>query len=190
MSDDSLQRIWRFLVVLHASLLIHLAYYLSKETRGLSFLILAVGVSGFALGMMILGLWLTPERIITVRKRLAPIRWLLVTGGAVVLFIGGANIRPEWIYPHMLLTLASTCTLLFWTLTPTPAPLRVSSLLLVGSVLVLLAVIGIRLYGLAVYPSVNVEDEPIHLAWLVSYNRIGELTDWLYLGGEGFEGKS
>lgn len=195
MLDDisRLQRTWRVVATLHILLLLHLGYYvIFQENKGNStaFLVLAAVVAGIALGMIALALWLAPARIPLLRARAAWVRWPLVAVGNLFLLGFGLNIRPEWIYPHSALMIAVSLALIFWTLDGVGTPLHCTPSVVVGIFVVVLVVIGVRVYGLSVYPSIQYADEGIHLSWLVSYNEIGELTDWLYLGGEGFEGKS
>ncbi|HEX3049577.1 MAG TPA: hypothetical protein VHP83_02900 [Aggregatilineaceae bacterium] len=94
------RRRWLVLAAFHVTLLIHLTLYLSQSGKGQSrsFRVLALGMSVFALGVIGAALWLTPQRGEMIRQRIGRGRWVILFGGAALLLVFGAEMRPEWVY--------------------------------------------------------------------------------------------
>jgi 4-amino-4-deoxy-L-arabinose transferase-like glycosyltransferase len=187
-----IQRFWRGLAGLHVLLLVHLILYTASPDKGNSaaFHLLAGGTAGFSLAAILFALALTPARLESLRRWFRPLRWIALGSGVLVLFAFGLSIRPEWIYAHIVLMAAATLALGFWTLYGGAEPLPHPRLWLALGALIILAVIAVRVYGLADYPSIQYNDEPWDLGWAYSYAQTGHLSDWIFLGNEGFEGKT
>jgi hypothetical protein len=188
---QTVRRLWRGLASLHLLLLAHLGYYLLilDKGRSLSFKGLALGVVLLAAGTIGLAFGLTPDRLDRLRRWLKAGRWLLLGGGVVVLFGFGLEIRQEWIYAHIALMSAATLTLILYTLYGS-SPYGPVRGWVAAVVVVVILITAVRIYGLSVYPSIHYHDEPWDLGWAYSYLKTDKLSDWVFLGGEGFEGKT
>lgn len=188
---QTVRRLWRGVAALYLLLLAHLGYYLLIQNKGrsLSFKGLALGVVVLAAGVIVLALWLTPARLDRLRRALRAGHWILLGGGVAVLFAFGLEIRHEWIYAHIALMGATTLILVLYTLYGASpyGPVRGwMAAVLVAAILIT----AVRIYGLSVYPSKQINDEPWDLGWAYSYLKTNHLSDWVFLGGEGFEGKT
>jgi hypothetical protein len=181
-----LKRLWLALALLHAATVAHLILYvLFGEDRGrsLSFRILALGVMALALGVIGFTVWFNDRRLETIRRLARPLFWPVIAGSLAILMAYGALIRPEWFYAHLAVTLASTLSLIYYTLyADRIVPRRI--LVAVGVALFLL-VVGIRVSNLNYYPPLDINDEPWTLSWAISYLRTGTFTSTiLYKGGQ------
>jgi len=176
-SDDTRLRIGYALC--SAALTAHVLLYglgVTGAARGASFWIagipLAIG------GLITAVLALTVTRWLPSVMRISP-RWHPAIGAIGLAACVGFGIvaRPEWVYAHGGLWLALTAAAA-WTLTRTDAARALPARwLVVGAVVSVLAILGVRLYGLSIYPLMQISDEPWVLGWAISYARSGVISD-------------
>ncbi|MCC6801441.1 MAG: glycosyltransferase family 39 protein [Anaerolineae bacterium] len=171
--------------MLCGSLLIDLAVYVPSH-RSTSLVILAAAAALAALGGMaaagIVAFRLSAES--TERLRAGADRWrgVSIGGALLVLFIFGLEMRPEWVYAHIALTLGAGFALGYDLLYADSRPIPRAWLAAAG--VIAIGATAIRVYGLAVYPTAQVTDEGGLLAWVVGYIKTGHFSDYLmYYGG-------
>ncbi|MBI5960588.1 MAG: glycosyltransferase family 39 protein [Chloroflexi bacterium] len=191
MEQKSLRRWWIILAAGHLLLLFHLGAYIffSGNGQSLSFRLLALGITGFSVAFMALAAWITPQRAAGASRRFRRWQWPVVTVVLAAMLAFGAEMRPEWIYPHIGLMVAGSFSLLFWTLSESEKK-SVSLALWVGLGVIALAVVAIRVEALGASPPIDYSDEGWSFGWAYSVAKTGKLSDWIFLGGEDFEGKT
>ncbi|MEB2351831.1 MAG: glycosyltransferase family 39 protein, partial [Burkholderiaceae bacterium] len=179
MKTQANKRLWAALAALYIVLLLHLVHYLrSSGEKSVSLQALAIAVIGIALGVFVMTVF--SARSEPIGKRAGRSKWLstlALTGGLAALFILGVEMRPEWVYTHLALTLAVTLAAVNYTLLSPP---RLSRRLWVSTLIALaVAITFIRLRGLSYYPALHPIDEPWVLGWALSITRSGRLSDWI-----------
>jgi len=184
---ETLQNRWRGLAWLYVPLLLHLFLYALTPEKGesLGFRVLGAGVVLIALAVMGLAVWFNQPLLETLRGWLHRFRWIFAALVLLILAGFGYLIRPEWIYPHIIIMLALTAALLqitFFSMETSPRLNRWWGVLAFVGVL---AVIAIRLYTLEYYPPINITDEPWGLGKAYSVFATGEMSEWLMLGVDG-----
>ncbi len=176
---------WIAYAILCASALLHLALYLTDH-RSTALLVLAVVVALFALGgigaSLLVAFRLTPRQLDHLRDRARRWRDLYLGGGLLIGLGFGLGMRPELIYSHSALMLGVGLALGYRLLY---ADLPLSRRWIVVAALGVIAVTLVRLYGLSVYPKINVIDEPWDLSWALSYVRTGRFFDPIIYYGNG-----
>lgn len=90
-----------------------------------------------------------------------------------LLLVMGLELRPEWFYAHLALSLALTFSLISWTLLPLPSYHKVGLVVLAVGIA---AVTVLQINGLSVYPSIHITDEGWTLSWAVDYLKTGSLS--------------
>ena len=186
---SQVRRLWVGLSILHLSLVIHLVYYAAflAQQRSRSFQLLALGIIVEVIAVIAFTLWLTPGHLALIRRVMFRWRWPVVVASLSALAVLGLEIRPEWFYAHLAVTLAAGCALIYDTLYPeTTHPARWRIIGAAGVVLGLL-VIFIRIRGLSYYPPVDFTDEPWILGWIVGYLRTGHIYDRIMFNGGGLD---
>lgn len=177
--------LWTAFTLLCASVLLHLAIYLTDH-HSTALLLLAAGVALFALvgiGASAYVYRLTPESLPALRSRAQ--RWrtpyLVVALGTGFAF--GTLIRPEWVYAHIALMIGVGFSLGYALLYADAPPIPRRRLLIAAGASAI-AITLVRLYGLSEYPSHIIIDEPWDLGWALGYLQRGYFTDPLmYYGG-------
>lgn len=173
------KRLWVALAALYVALLLHLVYYLQSPWKNSTSLqALAIAISGLALGVFVLALfWARLAPFVTHAGHSKWLSWFVLTAGGVALFIFGMEMRPEWFYAHLALTLAVTLAVVNYTLLSPP---QLSQRVRIGALITLtVAITLVRLRGLSYYPSLHPIDEPWTLGWALSIIQSGRLSDWI-----------
>lgn len=179
-----LRSLWRLLSAGYAALVAYLAIYLvSSGAPTRTQLLLAGGTVAAAIAAAMFTVWLGPDRLLALRRRLnrKPIPILYLLAAMLLLMAFGAELRPEWLHALIALALAATLILLYWTLFTTDAESAPPRLLIGLGLLALIAMLGLRLLGLEIYPPLHQVDEPWTFGWALSYARTGTLSDWLMI---------
>ncbi|MBK9749538.1 MAG: glycosyltransferase family 39 protein [Chloroflexi bacterium] len=83
---------------------------------------------------------------------------------------------------HTLLTFVFTSGVIYQSLFDTASPPRNRQLWYLGTLIVLILLTLIRLYGLATYPAVDIQDEPWMTAWSAYWLKTGRYGDPTLLG--------
>lgn len=174
---------WALLMLLGASLLIHVAVYAASSDSTM-FRLLALGIGGLALTGVGVGAWGLAglPRLEAIRRRVAGGRWLYLTAALLVGFTFGAFMRPEWVYAHTGVTLALLLTLVYTALFDSVPKLSRAAWIAIGGLALILTLV--RVLALSYFPVHNVADEGWVLGWAMSYVKTGQLSDWIsYYGG-------
>lgn len=169
-----------------AALAVHVLAYGLSGARGASFWIagapLALGGLLTAIAALTWPRW-------AAFARQAGGRWRPLIGLAGLAACVGFGIlaRPEWVYAHGALWLALTAGAAWSLLRPGDGEASASRSgprwWIGAAVVAIVAVIGVRLAGLSVYPLMNTTDEPWVLGWALSYARTGTLNDMILAWG-------
>ncbi|MBI1258143.1 MAG: hypothetical protein GC204_11785 [Chloroflexi bacterium] len=126
---------------------------------------------------------LTPTGLTALRRRLARWRGLYLVVTLLILWSFGVGMRPEWVYAHMGLTLASAAVLIYDLLYADAFPLKRTGV--IAAAVAAVVVTLLRIGSLSIYPIPNLNDEPWVLGWALSYVRHGTLSDTiLFYGGQ------
>jgi hypothetical protein len=178
----AVRRRWYLIAVLHLLTVLHLAYYmlaLPGKGESLRFRLLAGATVVVALGVWFIAAWITPERVILLRRR--AVRWqgpFLAVGLAGLVFFG-ASLRPEWWYAQTGLTLALTLVVAYGSLWDAAAAITRPWAWWGGGLLLAAVITALRLNALEVFPPLHRVDEPWTLGFSLSYLRTGQLSDWI-----------
>jgi hypothetical protein len=184
LSFENIRSLWRLLSVGYAALVAYSAIYVvSSGAPTRTQLLLAGGTAAAAVAAAAFTVWLGPDRLHSLRGRLnrKPIPVLYLLAAVLLLLVFGAELRPEWLHALIALALAATLTLLYWTLFTASAAAAPPRLLIAIGILAVIAILGLRLLGLEIYPPLHQVDEPWTFGWALSYARTGTLTDWLMI---------
>lgn len=183
MTIQQLQYIWKWLGGLSISLLIHLALYIASPEVGnsTSFRLLAIGVAVFCIGILSVAWWLTEARRQRWCQRVKRLKWVFISVVHLALLALGFLARPEWLYAHLILTVGMAALAMYWTFYESteaqPATGRTSTYGMIFVGLFGLCILALRLYSLSYVPSLDVNDEPWIMSWIVSYQRYGDFQN-------------
>ena len=180
-SFSTIHHYWYALSAVQVTLLIHVALYgLSEPERLQNRAFLALGIAAIVVAILVIIFtrWINAARINRLRLTLQKVDWIVFVVMAGLLLVMGLELRPEWFYAHLALSLALTFSLISWTLLPLPSYHKVA---LVVLALGIAAVIVVRINGLSVYPGIHVTDEGWTLSWAVDYLKTGSLGQRILL---------
>jgi 4-amino-4-deoxy-L-arabinose transferase-like glycosyltransferase len=176
------KRLWIFLMTLNLALLLHLLVYAVGDFPGFDIVSRLKLWTGLFAAVVFSALAWRGYRRGDVHLRSEALRTPLVVGAVTFLLLLALLPVPPSTYPwlahaHTLLTFTVTLMLSYNLLFDAAASLRQPRLWLLITALAAVAISLIRLYGLSVYPFVDIQDEPWVTAWTLNFTRTGHFGD-------------
>lgn len=188
-STSQIKRSWLLVIGLNLLLVAHLLVQILSTSSGFdtfSTLKLWIGII-VAPGFVAVSLGLARQE--NLRNRVEPFHALFVLGSITFLFVLALIPVPPESFPHLahahtLLTFTVTLLVFHNALFDGSFSLRRPRVWLFVMIVAVIVIIFIRVYGLSVYPFVDVQDEAWTTAWTLSFLRTGHFGDTT-LGGLG-----